>query len=93
MRAITDKEISKHSSPKDRLSCTAKIIVHPSFQSAVGKIQNGNEDPLTKEEKEYVSHLLKSPTRSELDPFIALHVAERVIKRRRYSKTSKFGVH
>ena len=89
VRAVLDKVISKYPGTKTRLDSSASIVMYPSFESAVSKIQDGLENSLTDVEKSFVSHLLKSSSNGSSDLFTSLPLAEQVMKRRRFSRNAK----
>ena len=88
VRAVLDEIIVIHPSLASRLETNAEIILFKSFESAIAKIEDGLEASLNDAEKDAANHLLKETQRSH-DLFKNLPLAERVLKRRRFSKTAK----
>ena len=89
-RGLFDAVMEKHPSTSSRLRPDADIVSDTAFESAIIKIQGGNENKLRVSEKKAVSHLLKQRSAEETGSSTAtLSFAEQVLKRMRTEKISE----
>eukprot|EP00171_Calliarthron_tuberculosum_P002072 IDg2072t1 len=74
------------------IATNAACVKYPIFETAVVKIQKGDEDKMTKEEKESVSSLLRSSAQVEAPESLTrpLTMEERLEKRQKVSRISDY---
>lgn len=85
VRVLFDAVMEKYPETTTKLSSTANIIHSPVFETAIGKVQSGNEVIMSHEEKEALAALKITRQEEEGSTYTGLSFAEQALKRRKVS--------
>lgn len=90
-RDMFDAIMHRHGCTKHRLAQNAPIVENVTFESALIKVQRGEENKLSTQEKKAISHLrvIQMATRTSTEDIGRMSFAQTVLKKRKMEKEKK----